>query len=334
MDRKARIARARTDMHMKTGDFHRHYQPRESSEEDPDILMEPGVTAYYLENLPYDRSMPVNERERGFGSVNGREGRSGKHIHNVWLSGMANSCNAASVGRPQRIVLNNAYLLPPSNLMGRLADMIDGTLDCSNVTIDVLTNSAESTDLSIINFFARYSLKAIADYYLSHRHPDKGATLRYFELRHQGPDPDVSELSLHSKDLVLGPDLFIGSANLDARSLLMDSNNGLLLRGAEVSRLAYLDWFDGVLDDDGLVENKTGWLVRTSLDAMITDDRVAAERFFSRLLDRLTGDDKIPTTPLVDEVERLLRLAYALSAETLRGSEDAAKRFNAKFKFL
>jgi phosphatidylserine/phosphatidylglycerophosphate/cardiolipin synthase-like enzyme len=334
MDRKARIARARNDTHIKTGDFNRHYQPRESSEENPDILMEPGVTAYYLENLPYDRSVPVNERERGFGSVNGREGHNGKHIHNVWLSGMANSCNAASVGRPQRIVLNNAYLLPPSNLMGRLADMIDGTLDCGNVTIDVLTNSAESTDLSIINFFARYSLKAIADYYLSHHHPDKGATLRYFELRQQGPDPDVSELSLHSKDLVLGPDLFIGSANLDARSLLMDSNNGLLLRGARVSRSAYLDWFDRVLDDGRLVENETGWLVRTSLDAMIKDDRVAAERFFSRLLGRLTGDDKIPTTPLVDEVERLLRLAYELSAGTLRGGEDAAKRFNAQFKFL
>jgi len=82
------------------------------------------------------------------------------------------------------------------------------------------------------------------------------------------------------------------------------------------------------------VEDKTGWLLLTSLDDMIAEDRVAAERFFSRLLGRLTGDAGFPMAPLLDEVERLLRLAHELSAETLRGDVNAAKRFDAQFKFL
>jgi putative cardiolipin synthase len=331
MNREARIAQARARIQTKTDDFQRDYRAKRKT---PDIPLKPGVTAYYLENLPFDRSVPSGKRERLFSAANGQEGHYGKYIHNVWLSGLANSCNIASSEHPVRIVLVNAYLLPPSNLMGRFAEMIDGTLPCGNVHIDVLTNSAESTDLSIINFFARHSLKAVADYYRSYRHADRGMTLRYLELRHQGPDPEASELSLHSKDMILGPDVFIGSANLDARSLLMDSNNSLMLRGADAARSGYLGWFDQMLDDDQVVEDKTGWLLFTSLDDMIKEDRVAAERFFSRLLGKLTGDASFPTAPLLDEVERLLRLAHELSAETMRGNENAAKRFNTQFKFL
>ena len=44
--------------------------------------------------------------------------------------------------------------------------------------------------------------------------------------------------------------------------------------------------------------------------------------------------DYLRAKPLVDEVERLLRLAYQLSAETLRGNERAAKRCKAQSNFL
>ncbi len=331
MNPQVRVDQALHSISSKIETFYRDYQPAETT---PDIPLKPGATAYYLENLPFDRSVPEENRERLFGSINGQEEHYGKHIHSAWLRGLADSCKSASRDRPVRIVMVNAYLLPPSNLMRRVAEMIDGTLACGNVHIDVLTNSAESTDLSIVNFFARYSLKAIADYYRSYRHDDRGVTLRYLELRHQGLESEASELSLHRKDMILGPDIFIGSANLDTRSLLMDSNNGLFLRGAVAASSNYIQQFDRLLENDQMVEDKTGWLARTSLDDMIAKDRVSAEYFFSRLLGKITDDENFPSAPLVDEVERLLRLAYEWSSNTLRGDKKAGERFDVLFKYL
>ena len=111
MNREARIAQARAEIRTKTDDFRRDYQAERKT---PDIPLKPGVTAYYLENLPFDRSVPAGKRERLFSAANGLEGHYGKYIHNVWLSGLANSCNIASSERPVRVVLRIAYRIWPS----------------------------------------------------------------------------------------------------------------------------------------------------------------------------------------------------------------------------
>jgi phosphatidylserine/phosphatidylglycerophosphate/cardiolipin synthase-like enzyme len=221
--------------------------------------------------------------------------------------------------------------------MRRIADMVDGTLDCRHVSIDILTNSPQSTDLRVINFFARYALKPLADHYRHHREPARGARVRYFEFLGQGDNKQVSDVSLHSKVTVLGPDLLIGSANMDVRSYMMDTNNGVLLRAISDASRRYLDWFDGMLADTSRIEEKTGWLQRTTLEEMIAEDRKSLAGFFDRQLDKLADGADVPTAPLVDAVESLLRTAHRLTVETLSrgpGAEEAARRFNVLFKLL
>jgi phosphatidylserine/phosphatidylglycerophosphate/cardiolipin synthase-like enzyme len=337
LDTLGREQTIRSETQRRAERFVRDYRSATPAERTPDIVLDPGATPYYLENLPFNRWPPGRAPQRIYGSINGQEGRHGKYLHNVWLAGLENTCRSASAERPQRVVLNTAYLLPPSNLMRRIADMVDGTLDCRHVSIDILTNSPQSTDLRVINFFARYALKPLADHYRHHREPARGARVRYFEFLGQGDNKQVSDVSLHSKVTVLGPDLLIGSANMDVRSYMMDTNNGVLLRAISDASRRYLDWFDGMLADTSRIEEKTGWLQRTTLEEMIAEDRKSLAGFFDRQLDKLADGADVPTAPLVDAVESLLRTAHRLTVETLSrgpGAEEAARRFNVLFKLL
>jgi phosphatidylserine/phosphatidylglycerophosphate/cardiolipin synthase-like enzyme len=131
-------------------------------------------------------------------------------------------------GQRKRVILHQGYVLFPSNLMLALANMLDGTWRCGKVDVLVLTNSFDTTDLNIINIFARYQLKPLADRAVSSPSPHK-ARLKILEYLKPA---EGANRSLHSKVNIIGDDLIIGSANADVRSWYMDTNNGFFIRNA------------------------------------------------------------------------------------------------------
>lgn len=234
----------------------------------------------YLENLHYNKKQKA---ERIFGSTNGKEIPTGKNIHHIWVKGLVNACNQKT---PQRVILHSAYWIPPANLYRTFRKMMDGTWDCSNVKVQIITNSFETTDLNIINIFAKYQTRALFETYkerlkISRTSQNKSATFEYYEYN---PSTEASGLSLHSKVSVLGDDLIIGSANGDVRSYYMDTNNAIFIRGAKDSVQAYIQYIDGLIKDQKTLKNLTSYYQssETEFKKMIARDNQLLDYMISK----------------------------------------------------
>jgi len=207
---------------------------------------------YYIENLDMD----PKTGKRIYGAQAGLEQRGqieglGKGIHQIWEKGMLNACVS---GKPATIYMHHAYFLPPAKLMSVLGEMtkiqlpIAGYtrdyegLDCSKVTIKILTNSIYTTDLSIVNLYARHQMhewfKA-----LETRGSPKAAKVEYYEYK------KGEKQSLHTKITLMGEDIIVGSANADVRSYAMDANNGVLIRNAPKLIQEYSRYMEALLHD-------------------------------------------------------------------------------------
>ena len=333
LDVETRMAAAWTSMRERAARYRREYGPMPANERTPSIPVDPQARLYYLENLPF---RPDTPGVRTFGAENGKERESGKAVHAAWLAGLRNTCDAATPERPQRAVLHNAYFIPPSNLLKVMGDMASGALECTGVELMVVTNSPGTTDLRIINFAASYPIKAVSDQMAANGRPDRAARVRYFEYLPQGEVQGKSEVSLHSKVSVLGPDLIIGSANADVRSFMMDTNNGLFVGNAPETREQYLAWLDGILEDPARTVELTGRMRTVTLEEMLREDRTKAQALIQRkLAGRSEGD--LPLAPALDELEGILTNVYELSVKGLAGGPGAAKareRYNALLKLF
>ena len=220
--------------------------------------------------------------------------------------------------------------------LAALGDMASGNWNCRDVELSVLTNSPGTTDLRIINFGARYPIKAVSDHVGAVGRTNRAARVRYFEYRPQGDIRGQSDLSLHSKVSVLGPDMIIGSANADVRSFMMDTNNGVFIGNAPALKQRYLDWLDEILQDRGRTMELTGQMRNLSLEQMLAEDRVVAKAFVER---KLSGrfEEEPPLDPALDELERILTNIYGLSAKALGGGPGTAKarqRYDALLKLF
>ena len=268
--------------------------------------------------------------------MNGKEAESGKAIHAAWMAGMRNACAAATPERPQRVVLHNAYFLPPANLLKILSDMAFGSLDCSDAELTVLTNSPATSDLRVINFGARYPIKAVSDRMAGDDKPDRAASIHYLEYRPTGDIQGKSDVSLHSKVSVLGPDLIIGSANADVRSFMMDSNNAMFIGNAPELQAQYLAWLDGILADKERTVELTGQMRNVSLEEMLREDRATLRALLEH---KLSGqiDGEIPAGPVLDELENTRANIYELSVKALAERSEntkAKERYNSFLKLL
>lgn len=211
--------------------------------------------------------------------------------------------------------------------------MFNGALDCRNVTITILTNSLETTDLNVVNLLARHSVKAFADYYKSQKDPERSARFRYFE--YQKPANDI-KLSLHTKVFVLASDMFVGSANADVRSYIMDSNNGMLIRSAPKLMEAYGNYLHKLLHDDSKTKERTTYFADATRDQLISEDRetfhLLTQKYgVERWLD--TEQLKIAEGKFVD----ILNRAYSLTKKSLaegREGQEGQKEFNRVFKMI
>lgn len=213
---------------------------------------------YYIENTPFDTRK--DKQSRRYGAFIGGEAQSHKNIHYLWYRGLENACKQSrEQGTSKHVIFHTAYLLMPSGMLYHLGKMLNGDYgDCSGVHITLLTNSMQSTDLGIINVFARYQTAELMHYYRSRQQDEqtrlssntsginKKTTLPQLSYYEYLPQAAGSGLSLHSKVTLLGDDIMVGSANADVRSYYMDSNNAVLVRNATHMNQAYIDYIENL----------------------------------------------------------------------------------------
>jgi phosphatidylserine/phosphatidylglycerophosphate/cardiolipin synthase-like enzyme len=325
-----RMAATEQVMLRNAGIYETRYTPHpEPSAESPEIVVDAGAALTYLENLPFNPRLPAAQRRRIYGAVNGREGESGKAIHEAWVRDMPAVCAAATADHPKTVVLHQAYFLPASNLTAAMGRLVDGKADCSHVTVKVLTNSIQTTDLSIVNLLARHWLKAFLEYYDSRTAPQRRARFEYHEYR---PREGKANLSLHTKLSLLGDELLVGSANADVRSYYMDSNNVMLLRGAPQLLGQYSTFVEGILNDPARTRDVTESVRTTPREQLLAEDRQVLALILARYkVDQRLDPKQIATLETI--FNQMLNDSYMLTREILAQPESqAARTFNARFE--
>lgn len=204
----------------------------------------------YIENL---NTKKEGDAKRTFGAETGKEMDSGKYISYLWQRGMESAC--ASNEKTQ-VILHSAYLLPSASLMKTLGKMVDGTWDCHNVTIKIISNAFNTTDLDIINIFARAQMQALFNKYIT-GYSAKSALFSYYEYNKESLMVGQQTQSLHTKLSLLGNDLIDGSANADVRSYYMDANNGVYLHNVKELSADYQNYVDELIRSGKIVEKSS-----------------------------------------------------------------------------
>ena len=300
----------------------------------PVFPLDTTAQASYLENLPFDKTLPLIDRRRFHGARNDRESQNGKNIHALWLSALKRNCETATASSPATIYLHNAYFFLPSNLLSAIAQMVDGRQSCANVDIVVLSNSIQTTDLNIVNILSRHSMKALFEHYAAQHNPATGASLSYYEYL---PQTDKGNRSLHSKIMVFGDDLFIGSANADLRSYMMDSNNGLFIRQAPDLVAEYTDWLQAILDDTSRSVMQNDYYLNTDrLQILQSGDELVDAELAKYRAERFVKDPQQVMdlkTRLRDASDEVYRLSRDIIADH-EGSTSEQALFNELFKAI
>ena len=276
--REVRLAKVEKEMKASMANYNSNYKKvlRDNFRNEPfqrgsDSLTKADLAnseVYYLENITYDKNA-ASDLKRKAGSRIGAEAKYGKNIHAVWYRGLEQACKvSADENREVRVVLHSAYLFMPSGLLHKLSKMMNGDYrDCSKVRITLLTNSMQTTDLNVINIFARYQLSALFKHHSEWK--AAGASwlpkLEYFEYL---PTAAGSGLSLHTKLSLIGKDLVIGSANADIRSYYMDTNNAVLIRNATDLNENYLRFIDSITGNPAKAKNDSAFYINVTDDQM------------------------------------------------------------------
>ena len=304
---------------------HREYITRYANEyhvaeAPPPLRVDNSASIYYLENLP------VTQGERNYGARHNREAASSKHIQALWRAALQNVCAAGS--SPREVVFHNAYLFMPANLLQDVGAMLDGSRPCPGVSLSLITNSLATTDLNVVNLLAVWQLKALADHLQETGTTANAASLHYLEYQPEGN----RRRSLHSKVMLFDKDIFIGSANADVRSLMMDSNNGIMIRNAPDLVQAYRDRLQALIARPGFIADQTALIGRDKAELSVEMNALV-----DQLLARYAGDGRLSAQQQADlkqQVQDTTQKVYTLSREILRGNAKAADEFNARFKAI
>lgn len=307
----------------KVGEAHRRHLQRYITEYRPapepaPLRIDAGARIHYLENLP------VADGRRVYGARHDRETASSKNIQAIWRSALQSVCGASDPA-PRDIVFHNAYLFMPANLLRDVAGMLDGSRPCPGVTLSLVTNSLATTDLNIVNLLATWQLKALADHLRETPKAAGAATLRYFEYQPLAG----AQLSLHSKVMVFDRDIFIGSANADVRSFMLDSNNGIYISNAPAFSGIYHQYLKQLLATPSRVADHTALIGRDKDTLSIEMNQLVDQLLARYAKERLTDEQR---ADLKREVQATTQRVYELSRQIMRGDAKAADQFNELFK--
>ena len=314
--------------------FLTEYTATPSAKRSPAFTLDQTTQADYVENLPYNKTLSAEKLKRFYGAKNGFEKHSGTNIHALWLSALKRSCEVATADSPVVVYLHNAYFFLPSNLLSAIAQMIDGRQPCANVDIVVLSNSIETTDLNVVNILSRHSIKALFERYASHHKPESGATLNYYEYVQQD---GTENRSLHSKVMVFAEDIYIGSANADLRSYMMDTNNGLYIRQAPELHRNYTVWLESIREDQSRTAHLNDFYLSTERSQMLDE----GDQLIDSELAKYRAERFIQDPSQIQELKTKLREisdeVYNLSRDIVAdhtGSSRAQALFNNLFKAI
>ncbi|MBL6989455.1 MAG: hypothetical protein ISR65_06740 [Bacteriovoracaceae bacterium] len=354
VDKAERIAKLETQMYEKIAKL-RQYHARSYDNVKRKMLRKRfkvdlrGGRMLYLENLPYDRTEETEEdsaddmatliepyeRQRTFGAydIRVRHGFEGKYIHKVIQNALDNIClQSQREGRRLQVVFHNAYVLPPGGILRSLRRMADGTLggaavgrggyvDCSKVTVKFLTNSLETTDLGIINIFAQNSMQTFFNYVaqVKRKGNPRSAKFEYHEYKPFSKTDPKKNVSLHSKVYVIGDDIFIGSANLDARSYMMDTNNGFYFQNVPRFVSQYLEHLDDNVLGSGWTTERTSFYENLTVKALKKEnDKNLKEMIDKYKMQEFDGKFGLDLAKITMDAMDILEKVRVLTDETIR----------------
>lgn len=284
----------------------------------PDFSLAGQAVGAYLENLPYRAT--ENNRQRQFGAQYNKEVASNKNIHHYWLNKFEEQCNATD-NAPRNIYVHNAYFFPPPNMLLAFKRLIGGRHDCSHVTLNIITNSVATTDLVPVNILASHSIKAFIDYYVENFNEKHSATLRYFEYKKQPGEA----LSLHSKVTLFSDTLVIGSANMDARSYFMDTNNAFSISNDSRLTEQYRHYLTGLLENPEVTQLKNTELRNMTLESLMATDRKLLQASLEKyaVQNRLSAEQH---QGLIQKMDELTTAAYQLTRDFLMADSTKEQR--------
>lgn len=193
----------------------------------------------------------------------------------------------------EEMTLISAYFVPTADGVSFLSRHAE-----EGVTIRILTNSLEATDVPVVH-----------GGYAPYREQLLEAGVKLFELRRQ-PDQDTSinitgesESSLHSKAVVIDQrKVFLGSLNLDPRSILWNTEVGVLIDSpelaSEVHRLTLEGTSPTLSYEVRLVEHEGGkrmiWIAEDEgQQRVLTREPGGAWRRFNAWLSRVIGLERM-----------------------------------------
>jgi len=140
---------------------------------------------------------------------------------------IANNVSALMRSARQEVIVISPYFVPGPEGVALMRELVE-----RGVHIRVLTNSLASTDSPLVhNGYARYRMQLLKlGVELSEVRPKLGhKRLRFHPFR-------SSNASLHAKAMVIDQKtVFIGSMNMDARSVRTNSEMGLVMRSADIA---------------------------------------------------------------------------------------------------
>ena len=158
------------------------------------------------------------------------------------------------------LLIESPYFLPSELMLKRMGEMAR-----RGVNLRILTNSLASTDVTIVQAaYAKYRDTLL----------DSG--VRLYELR---PDAEskklyvadtalLSKLSLHAKVVVFDKEkVFVGTLNLDPRSMILNTEVGVLVHSPELARMITKD-----LEVDFQAQNR--WQLDLERDAVWGEDEM------------------------------------------------------------
>ncbi len=312
--------------------YQTEYQPSDTfAKRFPSFSVTPMTIGTYLENLSYRAT--DKDQKRQFGAEYNQALKSNKNIHHYWLSKLKGLCSVEDKSS-RNVYFYNAYFFPPPNMILAFKELVNGSNDCSHVTLNIITNSVGTTDLVPVNILASHSMKAFADFYTDHFDEKKSATIRYFEYQKTAEEA----LSLHSKVTLFDDALVIGSANLDARSYFMDTNNALAIEGDEGLIKQYQQYLESRINNSKLLQLKNVALSSATLEKMMLNDR----RLLQASLEKYAVQNKLSEAQhqdLIQKMEELTMAAYQLTKRLLESDlnseqQTISERFYQLFKTI
>ncbi len=309
---------------------------------------------YYVENLPFDQSTQADpaKRKRRYGARYGQEVESGKLIHKTWTDAVNNACReSAQSSQPVEVIIHQGYFSPPAGLIHLMDKMLEAQTICPNVKLKIYTNSWSSTDLAPVNFLGRRQLFA-----LSQVNNTNGDNFQYFEYQKEALDRVVAEkylpeiagllpekagtrssFSLHSKVMIFGNDIYIGSANADVRSYEMDTNNGVFIPNAPDLVARYKQYLKE-LEDNAIVKpakESFQFADETSLRAREMEDIMALVRRYGMQSKVESEERRRDFKRSIDQIDALMQDAYRRTLDIIRQDAlDPKSPFDKAFKMI